>query len=187
MFSAEIERTLRIAERAHRGQERKCSDGVPYVLHPIHCALSLARLGQPEHVVVAAILHDIVEDCEGWTVERVEAEFGTRVAGIVAELTEDKTKSWEERKRLQVEHVAEMSRDALLVKAADVLHNLSTLVLDLERSADHAAVWGRFNAGRERTIARSRALVDALVPHVDPRLGTELEVAMDRLERLEYR
>jgi GTP diphosphokinase / guanosine-3',5'-bis(diphosphate) 3'-diphosphatase len=187
MFSAEIERTLRIAELAHRGQQRKCGQGVPYVLHPIHCALSLARLGQPEHVIQAALLHDLVEDCEGWTIERVEAEFGTRVAGIVAELTEDKTKSWEERKRWQVEHVAEMSRDALLVKAADVLHNLSTLVLDLEGAPDHGAVWSRFNAGRERTIARSRALTDALVPHVDPRLGNELEAAMVRLERLESR
>lgn len=184
MFSTEIERTLRIAERAHRGQSRKGGEGVPYVLHPIHCAISLARLGHPEHVIQAALLHDVVEDCHDWTIERVETEFGTLVAAIVAELTEDKSKTWEERKRWQIEHVAVMSRDALLVKAADKLHNLSTLVLDLENSNDHAAIWARFTASRERTIATSRALVDELVPRVDPRLGAELETAMVRLETL---
>jgi (p)ppGpp synthase/HD superfamily hydrolase len=193
MFSTEIERTLRIAERAHRGQSRKGGEGVPYVLHPIHCAISLARLGHPEHVIQAALLHDVVEDCHDWTIERVETEFGTLVAAIVAELTEDKSKTWEERKRWQIEHVAVPValgfhsghwEVALLVKAADKLHNLSTLVLDLESSNDHAAIWARFTASRERTIATSRALVDELVPRVDPRLGAELETAMVRLETL---
>src|SRR5262245_12532261 len=100
MYSEGLEHALRAAEAAHRGQMRKGSD-VPYVTHPIHCSILLARLGYSDAVLQAALLHDVVEDCDGWTIARVEREFGPDVASIVAELTEDKTKSWEERKRAQ--------------------------------------------------------------------------------------
>jgi (p)ppGpp synthase/HD superfamily hydrolase len=182
LFDPDIERALRLAEIAHRGQKRKGLDSVPYVVHPIHCALMLSRLGYPTHVIQAALLHDIVEDCEGWSFERVEREFGRSVAAVVAELTEDKTKSWEERKLLQVEHVASMSADALAVKAADKLHNLATLAADLEAAPDPAAIWDRFKGGRDRTLAMSRALVDALAPKVDARLGNALKLAIAELE-----
>jgi (p)ppGpp synthase/HD superfamily hydrolase len=182
MFSEGVERALRAAEAAHRGQVRKGSSDVPYVTHPIHCAIVLARLGHRDEVLEAALLHDVVEDCDGWTIARVEREFGGVVASIVAELTEDKTKSWEERKRGQVEHVATMSAEALAVKAADKLHNLRTLCRDLEAAPDPRIVWNRFTGGRERTLAMSRALVDALRPRVEPSLAHALEEAMSALE-----
>jgi (p)ppGpp synthase/HD superfamily hydrolase len=182
MYSEGVERALRAAEAAHRGQVRKGSD-VPYVTHPIHCAIMLARLGYPETVLQAALLHDVVEDCDGWTIARVEREFGGNVASIVAELTEDKTKSWEQRKRAQVEHAASMSAEALAVKAADKLHNLRTLRADLDAARDPREVWQRFTAGRDRTLAMSRALVDALAPRVEPRLARELEEALSSLEK----
>lgn len=185
VFDDRIERALRTAESAHRGQMRKGADSTPYVLHPIHCAIALARCGYASHVIQAAILHDVVEDCPGWNRARVEAEFGATVAAIVAELTEDKSKTWDERKRLQVEHVSTMSADALAVKAADKLHNLRTLGDDLAASPDRSRVWAMFKGGRERTLAQSRALVDALAPRVDPRLGSALTEAMTRIERIE--
>jgi (p)ppGpp synthase/HD superfamily hydrolase len=186
VFDAGTERALRVAERAHRGQFRKGTD-VPYVLHPIHCALLLARLGYEPHVIQAALLHDVLEDCkhEGWDAVRLEREFGPRVAAIVAELTEDKSRSWEERKQAGIEHVAHMSVDALTVKAADKLHNLRSLAADLAGATDPAAIWSRFNGGRERTLQLSRALVDALAGRVDPRLGDALRTVMTELEHLQ--
>lgn len=185
VFDEGIERALRAAERAHRGQTRKDSDGAPYVLHPIHCALTLARLGYDATLIQAAILHDVVEDCDGWDGARVEREFGPRVAAIVLELTEDKSNSWAERKRWQVEHVPHMSADACAVKAADKIHNLRTLVSQLESTPDRASVWARFHGGRERTLATSRALVDALAPRVHPELAEGLRSAIAALERIE--
>jgi (p)ppGpp synthase/HD superfamily hydrolase len=184
VFDPGIERALRAAESAHRGQSRKSAD-TPYVLHPIHSALMLARLGCASHVIQAALLHDVVEDCAhaGWDHARIEREFGPRIAGIVAELTEDKAKSWEERKRAGIEHVAHMSPDARTVKAADKLHNLSTLAAELEATQRQSDVWARFTGGRARTLAMSRALVEALAPHVDPRLGNALLAAMEEVER----
>ena len=92
MFSAHVERALRVAHDAHDGQERK-GGGVPYILHPLHVTLILARVGADEVTLQAAILHDVVEDCDGWTLERVEREFGSEVRSVVAEVTEDKSKS----------------------------------------------------------------------------------------------
>jgi GTP diphosphokinase / guanosine-3',5'-bis(diphosphate) 3'-diphosphatase len=185
VFDDGVERALRAAESAHRGQLRKGTD-LPYVLHPIHVAMLLARLGYPPRVIQAALLHDVVEDGKknGWNSRRVEREFGPAVSGIVGELTEDKRLSWETRKRRGIEHVAHMSADALAVKAADKLHNLRTLAADLAAARDRSKVWARFNAKPERSLLMSRALVDALARRVDPRLRKALRAAMADVERL---
>ncbi len=183
VFDPDTERAIRAALDAHQGQSRKSDAHVPYVAHPFHVALILARIGAAPRVVQAALLHDVVEDCEGWTPMRVEREFGAAVARIVAELTEDKSRTWEERKRAQVEHVPHLSPDALSVKAADKLHNLRTLVDDLRATSDPTSVWSKFRGGRERTLARSRELVDALAARCDVRLATELREALRALEQ----
>jgi (p)ppGpp synthase/HD superfamily hydrolase len=184
VFDEGIERALRASEFAHRGQVRKGTD-IPYVVHPIHVAIELARLGVDPLLIQAALLHDVVEDCThaGWDGDRVGREFGPVVAGIVAELTEDKSLTWEERKRAGIEHVAHMSDDARTVKAADKLHNLRSLAADLAAASDKSVIWARFKGGRDRTVALSRALVEALAQHVDPRLGQALRAAMTDVER----
>jgi (p)ppGpp synthase/HD superfamily hydrolase len=175
MFAAGIERALRVALSAHDGQFRKGRGEVPYVVHPIHAAFMLARLGADEATIEAAILHDVVEDCEDWTEERIAAEFGERTARIVADLTEDKSKTWEERKRWAVDHVPHMSSEAVAVKAADKLHNLTSLLVDLEDAEDPADVWKQFRGGRERTIRMAEELVGALTMRADPRLVQALD------------
>ena len=127
---------------------------------------------------------DIVEDCDGWGHERVEREFGADVRSIVAELTEDKSLGWEERKQAGIDHAHAMSPPALAVKAADKLHNLRTLIADLRTGASPERVWARFRGGRERTLMLSRALVAELEPRVEARLGRALREAIDELERL---
>jgi (p)ppGpp synthase/HD superfamily hydrolase len=178
MFSPRVEQALRAALEAHEGQVRKGLEEAPYVTHPIQIALLLARLGFDDTLIQAGLLHDVVEDCADWSLARIEREFGADVRAIVAELTEDKSKSWEERKRWAVEHTAHMSAGALTVKAADKLHNLQSLARELESAADRSAVWAKFKGGRERTLAMSGALVEALVPRVDPRLARALRDAL---------
>jgi myo-inositol-1(or 4)-monophosphatase len=183
MFDPDTERAVRAALDAHAGQSRKSAAHVPYVAHPIHVALILARLGYPPRVLQAALLHDVVEDCEGWTSARIEREFGAEVARTVAELTEDKSLTWEERKRAQIDHAPHLSPDALAVKAADKLHNLCTLAADLRAAADPESVWARFRAGRARTLAMSRELVDSIAARCDAPLASALRGAIADLER----
>lgn len=181
MYSPLIERALHVALAAHEGQTRKGESTSPYVTHPLHVALMLARFGMEEDVLAAGLLHDVVEDAPGWTIERVAAEFNPHVAAIVAQLTEDKSKSWEERKSAGIAKVPHMSPEAASVKACDKLHNLNSLTASLRARADHDRVWSRFKGGREKTLAMSKDLVDALVLRVDPRIGRALRNALTAL------
>lgn len=183
-FSPGIERALRTALTAHEGQTRKGS-ATPYVSHPLHVAMLLARAGADEETIQAGVLHDVVEDCDGWTLERLEGEFGSRVSGIVAHLTEDKDKTWPERKQAAIDHIAEMSDEARLVKAADKLHNMSSLLADL-RAADRLEdVWGNFNSSPAATLAMARGLAEALHAHLESPLVDALRETLAALEGLE--
>lgn len=184
MYSSAVEQALQASLAAHAGQFRKGGARVPYVSHPVHVALILARVGVEPVVIQAALLHDVVEDCEGWTTERVEVEFGAEVAALVAVLTEPQGESWEARKQLGLERAATMDPRAATVKAADKLHNLSSLLAALRATSNPEDVWRSFSRGAEQTLATSRLLVEALVPRVDARLGEALLATIDALDAL---
>jgi len=177
-----LERAIHAAIAAHDGQYRKNGDGVPYVVHPLQVALYLAHAGCEEAAVTAGVLHDVVEDCDDWTLVRVEVEFGVDVAAIVDDLTEDKSLSWTERKQWAVDHVPTMRADAVAVKAADKLHNLSSLRASLRDASDPDEVWKHFKGGRERTLVMARALVDALCERAPLALAGPLARVMADLE-----
>jgi guanosine-3',5'-bis(diphosphate) 3'-pyrophosphohydrolase len=118
-------RALAFAAHKHRDQRRKDAQASPYINHPIALADVLVNEGAVTDVEVisAALLHDTVEDT-ATTPEELEKAFGPRIARIVAEVTDDKALAKAERKRLQVEHAASISREAKLVKLADKICNL---------------------------------------------------------------
>lgn len=121
-----IQAAMFAAER-HRDQRRKGALRAPYINHPLAVAkyLVMAGIEDPE-VIAAALLHDTVEDTDT-TIMEIEALFGTRVARIVAEVTDDKKLPKAERKRRQVLNAATKSKDAKLVKLADKISNLIDL------------------------------------------------------------
>ena len=118
-------KALAFAAHKHRDQRRKDPGASPYINHPIALADVLVNEGGVTDVEVlcAALLHDTVEDT-ATTPEELAGAFGERVAGIVAEVTDDQTLPKAERKRLQVEHAGELSQEAKLVKLADKICNL---------------------------------------------------------------
>jgi GTP diphosphokinase / guanosine-3',5'-bis(diphosphate) 3'-diphosphatase len=113
------------AAHKHRNQRRKDAEASPYINHPIALANVLANEGgvEDERTLIAAVLHDTVEDTET-TEQELAREFGADIAGIVLEVTDDKSLPKAERKRLQVEHAVTISRRAKLVKLADKISNL---------------------------------------------------------------
>ncbi len=116
---------IAFAAYKHRDQRRKDAAASPYINHPIALANVLANEAgiNDERVLIAAILHDTIEDTET-TEQELVREFGQEIAGIVMEVTDDKALPKAERKRLQVEHAATISRRAKLVKLADKICNL---------------------------------------------------------------
>ena len=127
--AVEVARALDFAARKHRNQRRKGATAEPYINHPAEVARLVAEAtgGRPLAVLQAALLHDTVEDTQT-TLDELEREFGTDVAALVAEVTDDKRLPKAERKRLQVEHAGAKSRGAKLIKIADKTSNLRSLL-----------------------------------------------------------
>jgi guanosine-3',5'-bis(diphosphate) 3'-pyrophosphohydrolase len=126
-----ILRAIDFAARKHRDQSRKGKEASPYINHPISVSLLLAEVGNvtdPE-VLSAAILHDTLEDT-ATTPEELKAVFGTRICKLVQEVTDDKQLPKTKRKALQIEHAAQLSPDAVLIKLGDKISN----VLDVTHS-----------------------------------------------------
>lgn len=120
-----IFRALRFAADKHRLQRRKDREGSPYINHPIDLANVLVdEAGVTDAVVlVAAILHDTVEDTDT-TLDEITAAFGADVSDVVAEVTDDKSLPKAERKRLQEVHAPGASFRAQQLKLADKIANL---------------------------------------------------------------
>jgi GTP diphosphokinase / guanosine-3',5'-bis(diphosphate) 3'-diphosphatase len=118
-------KALAFAAHKHRDQRRKDPAASPYINHPIALADVLVNESGVTDVEVlcAALLHDTVEDTDT-THEELANAFGSRVARIVAEVTDDQALPKAERKRLQVERAAHLSPEAKLVKLADKICNL---------------------------------------------------------------
>lgn len=117
------------AAKKHTGQTRKGKDDAPYINHPLEVANLLINLGKVEDydVLIAAILHDTVEDTET-SVEEIAELFGQTVAEIVAEVTDDKSLPKAERKQLQIEHAPHLSLSAKQLKMADKISNITDIV-----------------------------------------------------------
>ncbi|HEV3009169.1 MAG TPA: HD domain-containing protein [Burkholderiales bacterium] len=161
-------KALAFAAHKHRDQRRKDPDASPYINHPIALADVLVNEGGVSDVEVlcAALLHDTVEDTATTHEELVNA-FGSRVAGIVAEVTDDETLPKSERKRLQVEHAARLSPEAKLVKLADKICNLRDVAerppasWDLTRRREYFDWAKRVVDGLRGTHPRLEAAFDA--------------------------
>ena len=119
---------LKFAARKHSRQRRKDLEATPYINHPIEVAEVLSRIGGITELATlqAAILHDTIEDTET-TPQELEDYFGREVRLLVQEVTDDKSLPKQERKRLQVEHAANLSTPAKLIKIGDKSCNLSEI------------------------------------------------------------
>ena len=140
----DLTRAYHFAAVRHLGQRRKGKAGEPYINHLTEVAdlVAAATGGGDIDVVIAAVLHDVLEDTPTTPAE-LAAAFGVRVAGIVAEVTDDAALPKSERKRLQIEHAPHISPEAKTIKLADKTANLRSIAKsppadwNAERIADY--------------------------------------------------
>jgi guanosine-3',5'-bis(diphosphate) 3'-pyrophosphohydrolase len=185
LITSRLERAMRWAAESHQGQTRRCS-GTPYVEHVMAVALVLDRAGFDEDVVIAGLLHDIVEDTQA-TFDNVAARFGAAVAETVRHCSEVKLdaqgnkRPWIDRKR---DHLAAMALAPMAAKGvmlADKLHNLLSIELDL---LEGRPVWSEFHADREQVLWYYKAAIDACGREDDrlARLVASCEEVLARVE-----
>jgi (p)ppGpp synthase/HD superfamily hydrolase len=141
-------------------QVRK-STSLNYLCHPMGVASLVLEAGGDEDQAIAALLHDVPEDCGGEKrLKKIGKKFGPRVEKIVRECSDslvaeiENKAPWRERKQAHIDHIAHADPATLLVVAADKLHNGRAIVTDL--SIQGAEVWDRFNAW-DLTDSKERA------------------------------
>ncbi len=176
-------RAFQFAAEKHAGQTRKASS-TPYIAHLMGVASLVLEFGGDEDLAIAALLHDVVEDCGGAPMlKEVRREFGSRVAKIVDGCTDSDMEfkpPWRERKETYIEHLKSADAETRMVSAADKLNNVRSILSDYREVGD--AIWDRFNGGREGTLWYYRALVEEFLRGKPRRLIRELALAVEELE-----
>ncbi|MCG9895498.1 MAG: HD domain-containing protein [Fimbriimonadaceae bacterium] len=182
-----LHRATLFAAEAHPGQDRDGEAALPYLHHPLEVARNLrwvAGVTDPE-MLAAALLHDVVEET-GRTLEELEDRFGTRVAGLVRELTRTEPSAEqteglsrdevrELRSRMLLEEIARMSPEAQIIKLCDRLSNLEE------------AGWTRSEKRYRRYVKQSRRFLEIIPRTVNPpawdRLRQEIAAASAKLQQ----
>jgi (p)ppGpp synthase/HD superfamily hydrolase len=142
-----IFKAIEFAAKAHAGQYRKGTK-IPYIVHPLSVAKILIEHGCPEHIVIAGILHDTIEDTSA-TLDQIREIFGPAVTDLVETASEpDKSDTWENRKEHTIEHLKTLPHAAVILALADKLDNIRAIRDDLERNSE--GLWDRFNRPREQ-------------------------------------
>ena len=177
-------RAFRFAAAKHAGQARKAST-IPYIAHLMGVASLVLEFGGDEDMAIAALLHDVVEDCGGAPMlAEVRRKFGKRVAKIVDACTDSYTMPklpWRERKESYIQHLKSADAETRLVSAADKLNNVRSILSDYRQVGEQ--IWERFNGGREGTLWYYRVLVDEFLRESN-RLIRELQLAVAELEAI---
>src|SRR5437870_5136866 len=182
-LSRRFDEALRFASKKHGGQTRK-GTGVPYIAHLMGVASLVLEAGGDEDLAIAALLHDVVEDCGGVPMlKEVRRRFGKRVAKVVDGCTDADTypkPPWRERKEAYIHHLRTADADTRLVSAADKLNNVRSVLADYREVGE--SIWSRFNGGREGTLWYYRALLDEFLRRKPNRLTRELDRSVRELE-----
>jgi (p)ppGpp synthase/HD superfamily hydrolase len=178
-----LQRAFRYAAEKHAGQTRK-QTAVPYLSHLMAVASLVLEAGGDEEMAIAALLHDVVEDCGGMpTLREVRKLFGRRVANIVEGCTDsfgEPKPEWVERKKDYLREVQRADAETRLVSAADKLHNVRTILTDYRHDGEE--IWSRFSGKKDGTLWYYRALSNEY-QRSQNRLTHELELAVAELER----
>jgi len=178
-------RAFEFAAEKHRKQTRKAST-IPYIAHLMGVASLVLEAGGDEDLAIAALLHDVVEDCGGAPMLReVRRHFGARVAKIVDGCTDSDTypkPPWRERKETYIARLKKEDAETRLVSAADKLNNVRSILSDYRVVGE--SVWSRFAGGRDRTLWYYRTLRDEFLRSKPNRITRDLELAVNELESL---
>lgn len=165
-YTPRFDAAAAFAIAAFRQHQRKASH-VPYITHLFGVCALVGEYGGDEDQMIAALLHDWLEDVQGATPEELTERFGERVSRMVAALSDsaapppgEKKPDWRPRKEAYLAHLRDAPADVKLISCADKLHNCQTIRADHDRVGD--AVFTRFTGRRDGTLWYYDAVCHAL-------------------------
>ena len=160
-----LDRAIVFAVRAHAWTERR-GKGFPYIVHPMEAVEIVATMTSDQELLAAAVLHDTVEDTDT-TIEQIQAEFGDRIASLVASESDivldgvSEEDSWHARKQAAIDRLARASHDAKTVALGDKLSNMRAIARDYAQQGN--ALWNLFHVkDRKEHEWHYRGLADSL-------------------------
>lgn len=186
-----LEAAIAYAIAAHAGQSRKASD-VPAVTHPISVAILLAGYGARPEEIIAAILHDVIEDASNEIqvrtrmLEELGTRFGDDVRALVATLTEPPRRpdtSWRARKQAYLSQLECGRPEAVRIAGVDKLHNLQGLNHRL-RAPPEGDFWHHFRGGPDGILWYTGRVLELLKVHAFFNVARDLQEAMADFEQL---
>ncbi|MDD5167219.1 MAG: HD domain-containing protein [Syntrophales bacterium] len=189
-LTARLQRAINAASRLHLGQVRKGDGDLPFISHPFAVAWIVGCYTSNEDTLVAALLHDVLEDVPNYYYEDLKRDFGGAVAGIVRELSEDKDPNvvsdaratWEHRKSRYLKQLANSSNSALLISAADKIHNLQSMIMAYDEQGD--GLWEKFNSPPEKKLWFYEEVLKILTVRLHSGIVRELKEELEKLEAL---
>jgi len=180
-----FQRAFEFAAKQHSGQTRKAST-IPYIAHLMGVASLVFEAGGDEDLAIAALLHDVVEDCGGAPMlKQIRRRFGSRVAKIVDGCTDAyglPKPPWHERKVSYINRLKKEDDETRLVSAADKLNNVRSILSDYRTIGE--SVWSRFHGGRDGTLWYYRTLRDEFLRSKPNRITRDFDLAVRDLESL---
>lgn len=182
-YSRRLDEAVALALDAFRDKVRK-GTGIPYVSHLLGVMCLVADYGGDEDQLVAAVLHDWLEDVEGADPAELERRFGPRVRALVEGLSDSVTHPkppWRARKEAYLAALRDEPAELKLISAADKLHNCMSIRRDLEVVGD--AIWSRFTGGKDGTLWYYRSVAHALGAGWSHPLHARLVAEVDQLLR----
>ncbi|HHU19548.1 MAG TPA: bifunctional (p)ppGpp synthetase/guanosine-3',5'-bis(diphosphate) 3'-pyrophosphohydrolase [Bacilli bacterium] len=146
MSTERLMRAITFATVKHDGQKRKVNKE-PFIGHPYRVAMLLKEHDCNQDLVIAGLLHDVVEDTDG-TLDEIDALFGQNVTQLVSTVTEkEKSLPWDTRKQQSIDQIRQAPIDVKLIACADKIDNLGSM-LDNEMVYGDA-MWHAFERGKK--------------------------------------
>ncbi|OGQ89905.1 MAG: hypothetical protein A2289_09300 [Deltaproteobacteria bacterium RIFOXYA12_FULL_58_15] len=167
-YSDKVGEALKLAADAFASKIRKGTatagrQPIPYLSHLLQVAAWVAENHGDEDQIIAAVLHDYLEDIEGTSEAELSRRFGSRVSTMVVALSDTTVHPkppWQERKEAYIAKLRNMPADTKLVSACDKLHNASSILADFREVG--ADVFAKFTASQEQTLWYYEQVTEAL-------------------------
>jgi len=179
-----LDRAIVFAVQAHAGTERR-GKGFPYIVHPMEAMEIVATMTPDQELLAAAALHDTVEDTDV-TIEQIRAEFGDRVASLVAAESDEVVEgvseedSWHARKQTAIDRLARAPHDAKMVALGDKLSNMRAIARDYAVQGDK--LWSLFHTSDPKEHEwHYRGLADSLRELSDTFAFKEFELLINQV------
>lgn len=187
-ITPKIQKAINLASKLHKGQMRKGDPYLPFIVHPYSVAWILTNYTDDEDIIVAGLLHDVLEDVKGYKFDNLKNDFGEKVAKIVKEVSEDKDPdiqenskdTWETRKRKYLNNLENGSFEAMMVSTADKIHNLQSMKEAYKEQGNN--LWNKFNSPVDKKLWFYEEVAKILNKKLDNKITKKLNQELEMMK-----